>query len=152
MRQCVSTVTSPLAIAGRAFRLILAASVLLGAAADEALAASAGWLTAPAQHAVDDGFFHSHAAGELPHWHPFPVEPEEPAPPKGPATDPGYAPSHATAHDHPTHPSTLAAVATLSLGRPVPSRRLAVVRGPSQCIAVPAPLWRAIGARGPPLG
>jgi hypothetical protein len=98
-------------IAGFAIRFAVAVTLCLGAATQDVFTQSAFWLSglATGQAAADEGYFHSHGADEVTHWHPWDAEPAA-KPTNGGA--PGWSSASGAVHDHATSPSIVGAVAT----------------------------------------
>ena len=137
------------AIVGSVIRLAVAVALCLGAATQDVFTQSALWLAglATGQAAADEGYFHSHGAGGVAHWHPWDSEPVA----KPPSGEAGYAPASDVVHDHAVSPSILGAVATFDFATldvlcpVVESGRFATqIDGHSS-------LWLVMRPRGPPV-
>jgi hypothetical protein len=135
--------------AGFAIRFAVAVTLCLGAATKDAFTQSAFWLSGlvTGQAAADEGYFHSHGAEELAHWHPWDAEPAA----KPTTGKTGYAPASGAVHDHATSPSIVGAVATFDfavldvLSPAIESGRI-VSR-----LDVQSSQWRVMRPRGPPV-
>lgn len=142
--------------AGFAIRFAVAVTLCLGAATKDAFTQSAFWLSGlvTGQAAAEEGYFHSHGADEVTHWHPWDAKPvtnaESAAKPTSGET-PGWSSASGAVHDHATSPSIIGAVATFDIT--LLDVRSAVVesgRIVSQLDAGSA-LWSVMRPRGPPV-
>ena len=137
-------------VAGFAIRFAVAVALSLGVATKDAFTQSAFWISslATGHSAAEEGYFHSHGAGEVAHWHPWDAEPTA-KPTSGGV--PGWSPTSGAVHDHATSPSIVGAVATFDLtpldvlSPVVESGRIA-----SQLDAGSS-TWRETRPRGPPI-
>jgi hypothetical protein len=137
-------------IAGFAIRFAVAVALCLGAATKDAFTQSAFWLSglATGQSAADEGYFHSHGAGEVAHWHPWDAEPVA-KPTSGGA--PVWSPASGAIHDHATSPSIVGAVATFDFALldvlcPVAESGRIVSQ-----LDAGSSSWRVMRPRGPPV-
>jgi hypothetical protein len=134
--------------AGFAIRFAVAVALCLGAATKDALTQSAFWLTGltTGQSAADEGYFHSHGAEELAHWHPWDADPAA----KPTTVETGYAPASGAVHDHATSPSIVGAVATFDFA---PLDVLSPVVESGRIVSqldAGSSSWRVMRPRGPP--